>query len=133
MALSLALASTRGVVHASRQMGRRTERWLHDGNRHNVTLLGATVGFIGCGGISRSLQRLLEPFATSILGYDPPLPASVLTDRQIRPSSLETMFDEASVIFVLAVPTPDNDSERPSMSTRPSPSIERARCAISTP
>ncbi len=69
MALTLALASTRGVVHASRQMGRRTERWLHDGNRHNVTLLGATVGLAG----------------------------------------------------------------RRWMSTRPSPSIDRARCAISTP
>ncbi len=108
MALALALASTRGVVAADREMARRTERWLHEGNGGNVSLYGATVGFVGCGGISRSLQRLLAPFDVSILGYDPPLPPAALTDRGIRPSSLEGLFDEARVVFVLAAPTPDN-------------------------
>lgn len=108
MGLALALASVRGVVAADRAMAERSESWLHDGNLDNTTLLGATVGFVGCGGISRSLQRLLEPFAVSILGYDPPLPVEAMADRGIEPVDLATMFDRAGVVFVMAAPTADN-------------------------
>jgi phosphoglycerate dehydrogenase-like enzyme len=79
---------------------------LHEGNRSNSTLIGSTVGFVGCGGISHHLQALLEPFGTRIVGYDPPIPPPTLRDRGIEPSELEPMFDTADVIFVLAAPTP---------------------------
>ena len=108
MGLALALASLRGVVAADRAMAERSEAWLHDGNAGNGTLLGATVGFVGCGGISRSLERLLEPFDVSILGYDPPMPSDVLAARGIQPAELPTMFERADVIFVLAAPTAEN-------------------------
>lgn len=109
MALTLALACVRGVVEADRDMERGRERWLHEGNRTNSSLLNATVGFVGCGGISRSLQRLLTPFDVEILGYDPPMPLDALIDRGITPTSPESMFDDADVVFVLAAPTPDNE------------------------
>ncbi len=108
MALTLALSSARGVVAADRAMEQSAEAWLHGGNVDNTTLLGATVGFVGCGGISRSLQRLLEPFGVNIVGYDPPMPTQVLIHRGIEPAGLEELFDHSQVVFVLAAPTADN-------------------------
>ena len=108
MGLALALASVRGVAEADRAMRSRSEAWLHEGNSDNTTLLSATVGFVGCGGISHHLQALLEPFDVTVLGYDPPQPASVLRQRGIVPASLEIIFDEARVVFVLAAPNPGN-------------------------
>lgn len=108
MALSLALDATRGVATADRRMRAATERWLHDGNTHNTSLFGSTVGFIGCGGISRSLHSLLEPFRVDVLGYDPPMADEQLRARNITPTSLTKIFDRADVLFVLASPTPEN-------------------------
>ncbi len=108
MALTLALAAVRGVVRADNDMRLGQERWLHAGNAHNTSLFGATVGFVGCGGIASSLQRLLKPFAVDIVGYDPPIPDPILVERGIMPTTLESMFDRAAVIFVVAAPTPDN-------------------------
>lgn len=104
--LALALSLLRGVAFADRSMRERTEVWLHDGNSANRTLLGSTVGFLGCGGISRQLQRLLVPFDVDLLGYDPPLPSEEFDARGITPVSLSEMFDRADLIFVLAAPTP---------------------------
>lgn len=105
MGLALALAASRGVVVADRDMRRGSEAWLHEGNRSNSTLIGSTVGFVGCGGISRHLQAMLKPFGPRIIGYDPPVPPQTLRDRGIERSELEPMFDTADVIFVLAAPT----------------------------
>ena len=108
MGLALGLASVRGVADADRAMRHRSEAWLHEGNRHNATLLAATVGFVGCGGISRHLHALLRPFDITVLGYDPPLPEPVLRERGIVPASLAQIFDDALVVFVLAAPNPGN-------------------------
>ncbi|MEM9607477.1 MAG: NAD(P)-dependent oxidoreductase [Actinomycetota bacterium] len=108
MALALALAGRRGVVAADRAMRERTERWLHDGNRTNATLVGATVGFVGAGGISVRLQELLEPFRVRILAYDPPAGDAALRARGIEPVELDALLNRADVVFVLAAPTPEN-------------------------
>lgn len=108
MGLALALAARRGVVAADRAMRSRREHWLHRGNVGNSTLFGSTVGFIGCGGISRHLQDLLGPFDVTIRGYDPPLPVSQLHDRGIEPTDLASMFERCDLMFVLAAPTPTN-------------------------
>lgn len=108
MALALALAVRRGVAAADRRMRNATELWLHDENRDNASLLGAVVGFVGCGGISSRLQDLLVPFGVEILGYDPPIHDEDLFDRGVVPTDLESIFDRADVVFVLAAPTPDN-------------------------
>jgi len=106
MGLALALAAIRGVVVADRDMRQGSETWLHEGNTLNSTLIGSTVGFVGCAGISHQLQAMLKPFGARIVGYDPPLAAQALRDRGIVPMGLESIFDTADVIFVLAAPTP---------------------------
>lgn len=108
MGLALVLTAVRGVASADRNMRRGDERWLHVGNEGNATLLGATVGFVGCGGLSKHLQNMLQPFDVRILGYDPPQGPAALRERGIEPSELVPMFDAADVVFVLAAPTPTN-------------------------
>ncbi len=105
LGLGLALDVRRGITQADRSMRTRTEAWLHVGNLPNASLFDATVGFVGCGGISRHLQQLLVPFRTRLVGYDPPMGDDALRQRSIEPVTLERLFDIADVIFVLAAPT----------------------------
>lgn len=109
MALALALTAARGVMYSDRGFRTNTELYLHDGNEGSFSLFGKTVGFIGCGGLSRGLQPLLAPFDVTILGYDPWIDDRDLDDRGIRPvGRLADIMGVCDVVFVLAVPTAGN-------------------------
>lgn len=108
MALALVLDAARLVSEGDRAFRLGEELWLHAGNEGAVTLFGKTFGFLGAGGISLSLQRLLEPFGGTLVAYDPWLDPDELAERSIEPVSLEQLFEVSDVVFVLAVPTPDN-------------------------
>ncbi len=108
MALALSLAAARLVTEGDADFKAGRERWLHDGTVGATTFHGATFGFIGAGGVARSLQRLLEPFGGRFLAHDPWLTAADLRRRGLEPVDLPTLFAEASVVLVLAVPSPDN-------------------------
>jgi phosphoglycerate dehydrogenase-like enzyme len=71
MALALSLAAARLVTEGDADLRAGTEQWLHDGNEGAVTLFDKTVGFVGAGGLSVHLQRLLDPFGVRILAHDP--------------------------------------------------------------
>jgi phosphoglycerate dehydrogenase-like enzyme len=58
--------------------------------------------------LSRNLQRLLDPFAVRFIAHDPWLAAGDLRDRGIEPVDLPTLFSASDLVYVLAVPTPDN-------------------------
>ena len=110
MGLALALAAARRVVDSDRGFRSGNERYLHEGNEQTISLHGAHVGFIGCGGLAKSLQPLVEPFGVSITGYDPWLAADELAARGIeKAESLDDIFGHCEVIYVLAVPTPENE------------------------
>lgn len=108
MCLGLALAAARGVGRSDRAFRTGNEQYLHDGNAGSMSLIGKTVGFVGCGSIARSLALLLAPFDVDLLGYDPWLAADALVRRGIEPVGLAELFERSHVVFVLAVPTPDN-------------------------
>jgi phosphoglycerate dehydrogenase-like enzyme len=108
MALALSLASARLVAEGDAAFRIGEELWLHDGTVGAVTFFGKTVGFVGAGGLSRSLQPLLEPFGVRFLAYDPWLDDRALKDRGIESVDLPTLFDESDLVYVLAVPTADN-------------------------
>ena len=103
--LALALTVSRGIVMNDREFRNGEELWLHAGNVGYNTLFHRTVGFVGCGGLSRHLQRLLEPFEVNLLGFDPFISDPVLSARGIEPVDLETMFRSSEVIFILAAPS----------------------------
>lgn len=108
MCLALALAAARGVGISDRCFRTATEEYLHAGTKGSISLHGKTVGFVGCGAISRGLQSLLEPFGVTLIGYDPWLDPTALEQRGIEHVELEELFSRSNVVFVLAVPTPAN-------------------------
>lgn len=108
MALALTLAATRDIAGGDRAFRAGRERYLHEGCQDATLLFGKTAGFVGCGGLARSLQPLLDPFGVSVLGYDPWLNDEELTDRGIEPVGLEHLVAQSDVIYVLAAPNPTN-------------------------
>lgn len=108
MALGMALAAAREIVDGHIAFTKGKEKWLHSGNVGTFTLYDQPVGFIGYGGLARSLQPLLAPFRCKIQTYDPWLPASYLTNQGVMPVDLETVLATSKVIFVLAIPSAEN-------------------------
>ena len=108
MALALALAAGRLIPSGDAAFRVGEEEWLHDGNRGAVTMWNKTIGLIGAGGLSRSLQQLTAPFSPRYLAFDPWQDQSVLQERGLQPVDLPELFTESDFIFVLAVPTPAN-------------------------
>ncbi|MBX3011645.1 MAG: hypothetical protein KF832_09050 [Caldilineaceae bacterium] len=110
MALGMALAAARQIVTTHVRFTQGTEQWLHAGNTHAFTLYGQTVGMIGFGSLARALKPLLAPFNCPILAYDPWLPPTYLSSQGVTPTDLETLLSTAKVIFVLAIPSLENQA-----------------------
>ncbi len=110
MALALSLASGRLITTGDAEFRAGTERWLEAGNEGAVSHWGKTFGFVGAGGISRRLQALLAPFGGRFVAYDPWLDPAVLAERNVEGVHLDTLFRTSDIIYVLALPTPDNEA-----------------------
>jgi phosphoglycerate dehydrogenase-like enzyme len=110
MALGMALAASRQIVagHVGFQCG--SEQYLQKGNVDTFTLFDKPVGFIGFGGLAKSLRPLLAPFRCSIQVYDPWLAPTYLREQGVTPVSLEELLATSRVIFVLAIPSVENES-----------------------
>lgn len=108
MALGMALAAARQLVHNHTLFTQGQEKWLHAGNTQAFTLYGQTVGMIGFGSLARCLKPLLAPFGCPMLAYDPWLPQTYLASQGVMPTDLETLLAAAKVIFVLAIPSVEN-------------------------
>ena len=108
MGLALALAAGRLVGEGDAAFRAGQEKWLHEGTAGAVTTWGKTVGFVGAGGLSVSLQKLLTPFETRFVAYDPWLGDEMLRARGVEPVDLPELFATSDFIYVLAAPTPEN-------------------------
>ena len=108
MALAMALAAARDVVSGSAAFGDGSEQYQHRGNEGCFTLYDKTVGLIGCGSLARNLIPLLAPFRCKLLGYDPWVSDRYLARMGLQPVTLETLLEQARVIFVLAIPSKEN-------------------------
>jgi phosphoglycerate dehydrogenase-like enzyme len=108
MALGMALAACREITQGDAAMRAGTEQWLHAGNRTTFSLYDQPVGFVGCGGLARSLRPLLEPFRCRIRAYDPWMTETFLRADGYEPCGLEELLRRSRFVFVLAVPAPEN-------------------------
>jgi len=108
MALALTLACTRTIVETDRRFRTGTEQWQFGENLGNETLYEKTVGFIGFGGLARNLKPLLDPFRVRVLAHDPWLSPAVLRARGAEPCGLDALLRRSRVIYVLAIPSPEN-------------------------
>jgi phosphoglycerate dehydrogenase-like enzyme len=108
MALGMALACSRQIVDGHTAFVAGEEHYSRTGNVETFSLYGQPVGFIGYGGLARSLRPLLAPFGCSIQVYDPWLPVSYLVGQGVQPAALEELLASCRVIFVLAIPSSEN-------------------------
>jgi phosphoglycerate dehydrogenase-like enzyme len=108
MALGMAIAAAREIAAGDAAMRAGSEKWLHAGNETTFLLYGKPVGFIGFGGLARSLRPLLAPFGCPIRVYDPWVTPSAIRRQGCEPVPLEELLAASRVIFVLATPTSGN-------------------------
>ena len=112
LGLGLALACTRQIAWTDRAFRDSEPHWSHTEFATELgtpfTLYGKQVGFIGFGGLARSLRPLIEPFGCPIQVYDPWLTGSYLRGQNVSPVDLDTLLSTSRVIFVLAVPSASN-------------------------
>ena len=105
MTLAMMLAGGRGLVVEHEAFRTGEERWLDDRDETDFTLYGQTVGFIGFGQIARETCRLIAPFATKIMAYDPFVPEAAEAEM----TDLETLVTTCRVIVMAAVPSEQNE------------------------
>jgi phosphoglycerate dehydrogenase-like enzyme len=112
MALGLAVACARQIAWTDRAFRSGEPNWSHTEFETELgdtfTLYGKMAGFVGFGGLARSLKALLEPFACPIQVYDPWLTEAYLRDQGVTPVDLDTLLRTSRFIYVLAVPSASN-------------------------
>jgi phosphoglycerate dehydrogenase-like enzyme len=102
MTMAMILAGARGLVDQHEAFRRGAERWLDDREGTDFTLFDAPIGYIGYGQIARETNRLLAPFRTRPLAYDPFLKT---TGDGTSLCNLQTLVEQSRVIVVAAVPS----------------------------
>jgi phosphoglycerate dehydrogenase-like enzyme len=110
MALGMALAASRQIVDGHVAFTQGQEIYLHKGNVGTFTLYDQPVGLIGFGGLARALRPLLAPFRCRLSVFDPWLPPTYLVDQGVQPVGLEELLETSKVIFVLAIPSVENQA-----------------------
>ncbi len=110
MALGLSIATARQIVWNDAAFRKGQANWSHKEFGGTFSLYDKPTGFIGFGGLARSLRNLLKPFRTSIQVYDPWLTNSYLKQEGVQPVGLENLLETSRFIYVLAVPTQSNQA-----------------------
>ena len=112
MALGLALSLARRIHEADAAIRQGTETMYGEGdNADSFLLSGRTLALVGFGNVGRALLPLVRPFGGEILVHDPWIHPSVLRENGVTPVSLETCFDRATVVFLLAATTTENSGQ----------------------
>jgi phosphoglycerate dehydrogenase-like enzyme len=108
MGVGLTLDACREISAGDAAFRRGDEKYLWDGNVGTFTLFDRTIGFVGYGGIAREIQRLLAPWRVRVLAYDPWLSDAVIRRHGAEPMELDSLLEQAQVVYVVAMPTAEN-------------------------
>ena len=108
LGLGLALCLARNIVDADLDFREGSEAWGGAGNQSARLLSGASVGMVGFGDLGKELVGVLSGFRAEIQVFDPWLPPSAITKYGATPASLEDVFSQSDVIFVVASVTSEN-------------------------
>lgn len=112
MGLGLTLACTRQIAWTDAKFRTDDPNWSHMEFGTEIgetfTLYKKLAGFVGFGGLARSLRPLLEPFGCPIQVYDPWLTDAYLRTQGVTPVDLDTLLETSRLIYVLAVPAVSN-------------------------
>jgi len=110
MGLGLAITAARNLVCGDTNIRQGVERYSVSSNEGCFLLTGKTFGVIGCGNVGRALINLLGVFGGRTLVHDPWLHPRILTDLGTEPVSLDALFGQSRVVFIVSAPSPDNAS-----------------------
>ncbi len=110
MALGMAIAAARGIVEEDRNFRAGTEKYLHASNTYTFMLFEQPIGFIGFGSLADHLRDLLAPFRPHIAVYDPWISDGYIRSQGCTPVALNELMASSRLIFVLAVPSAENEA-----------------------
>jgi phosphoglycerate dehydrogenase-like enzyme len=85
----------------------RRGRWNERANFLGIGLVGRTVGAVGLGSIGQELFRLIEPFGTRRLAYDPYVDAASARAVGAELVELDVLCRESDFIVVMCALTPE--------------------------
>lgn len=106
MTLALAVVLLRRAVQHDRAM-REKGTWGDEALRQDSdSLIRTRVGLVGFGRVAREFVRLLRPFRSEVLAFDPYASAEVATMLRVRLTSLQELMSQCRVVSIHAANLP---------------------------
>ncbi len=88
LASGMAIDLARGIARADRDLRQGVEAYELEGNAASYRLMGAAIGLIGFGDLSRSFLKPVAPFNCHIKVFDPRVPSYAIRKQVCTPAGL---------------------------------------------
>jgi phosphoglycerate dehydrogenase-like enzyme len=108
IALGMTLSLLRNIHTAHLDFIYKKEKYGLESNLKASLLSEKKIGLLGFGDLARSLYPMLLPFTKDINVYDPWIPKKDIKKLGFNPMSLNNMFKDCQIIYVLAAVTTKN-------------------------
>ena len=108
MALGMTLSLLRNIHNAHYDFVISKEKYGLESNLNSSLLTNKKIGLIGFGDLAKSLYPLLLPFTDDINVYDPWISNKKIKKIGFKPLSLNKIFSDCHIIYVLATVTKKN-------------------------
>ena len=108
MALGMTLSLLRNIHNAHSDFIKGQEKYGLESNLQASLLSEKKIGLLGFGDLAKSLYPLLLPFTKDINVYDPWIPQKKIKQLGFKSMSLNEMFKNCEIIYVLAAVTTKN-------------------------
>jgi len=108
MALGMTLSLLRNIHNAHSDFIKGQEKYGLESNLQASLLSEKKIGLLGFGDLAKSLYPLLLPFTKDINVYDPWIPQKRIKQLGFKSMSLNEMFKNCEIIYVLAAVTTKN-------------------------
>tara|TARA_B100000579_G_scaffold10641_1_gene7871 strand:- start:349 stop:1371 length:1023 start_codon:yes stop_codon:yes gene_type:complete len=108
IALGMTLSLLRNIHNAHFDFIKGKEKYGLESNLNATLLSEKKIGLVGFGDLAKSLYPLLLPFTRDINVYDPWVPKKIIQKLGFKSISLNQMFANCEIIYVLAAVTKKN-------------------------
>ena len=108
IALGMTLSLLRNIHNAHFDFIKGKEKYGLESNLNATLLSEKKIGLVGFGDLAKSLYPLLLPFTRDINVYDPWVPKKIIQKLGFKSISLNQMFTNCEIIYVLAAVTKKN-------------------------
>ena len=108
IALGMTLSLLRNIHNAHFDFIKGKEKYGLESNLNSTLLSEKKIGLMGFGDLAKSLYPLLLPFTKDINVYDPWVPKKIIKKLGFKSVSLNQMFRNCEIIYVLAAVTKKN-------------------------